>query len=118
MMKDWSGKDLCSECAGKVGASINIGRQCKGRCQRCHSEQTLFRVIAMPPAPAEVTDVCPECAHPIGTHALSCQRAELKIVRQELQEIVAILEELGLYDPEKTLAEQLRPILVQAKKEQ
>jgi hypothetical protein len=115
-MKDWSGKNLCFECAKKLGANINIGRQFKGRCHRCHSEQTLFKVTKVPLTPLPGEDVCPECAHPVGTHANSCRRSELELLRNELQEIVKALEEFESYDPEKSLADQLREILRQAGK--
>jgi len=112
-MKGWIGKDICSECAATLGASLNIGRQCKGRCQRCHSEQTLFRVI-------EVTghdeDACLQCAHPPGTHAASCSRVDLRSLYREHEEIVKILQETGGYDPQKSLPEQLRKILRQVRK--
>lgn len=113
-MKDWAGKNLCFECAGKLGANINIGRKLKGRCHRCHSEQTLFKVIEVPNTPIAGEDVCPECAHPVGTHAASCRRSELGLLRTELQEIVEVLEEFGEYDPEQPLPGQVRQLLRRA----
>jgi len=110
-MKDWSGKLLCFECARKLGAHINIGRKLKGRCNRCHSDQTLFRVTEVPLAATADAEECPECGHPIGTHAASCQRSELELLRKELREVVGVLEEFGSYDPEKNLAAQLREVL-------
>jgi hypothetical protein len=114
-MKDWSGKHLCFECAKKLGANINIGRKLKGRCHRCHSEQTLFRVTEVPITSIPGEEVCPECAHPVGTHAASCRRSELEILRNELREIVGVLEEFGSREPEKPLADQLRELLQRAK---
>lgn len=110
-MKDWSGKLLCFECARKLGAHINIGRKLKGRCHRCHSDQTLFRVTEVPFMAVAGEEVCPECAHPVGTHAASCQRSELELLRKELREVVGILEEFSSYDPGKGLAAQLREVL-------
>lgn len=110
-MKDWSGKSLCFECARKLGANINIGRKLKGRCHRCHSDQTLFRVTEVPLTAVADEEVCPECAHPVGTHAASCQRSELELLRKERREVVAILEEFGSYDAEKCLTAQLRQVL-------
>jgi hypothetical protein len=117
-MKDWSGTNICFECAKKLGANINIGRQLKGRCHRCHSEQTLFKVTDVPTTPLATDEVCPECAHPLGTHANSCRRSELEILRQELQEIVSVLKEAECYDPEKSLADQLRQALRRGKDDQ
>lgn len=110
-MKNWSGKTVCFECAKKLGANINIGRQFKGRCHRCHSEQTLFKVTEVPATLLAGDDVCPECAHPLGNHAAACRRSELELLRQEIQDIVTILKEAGSYDPEKPLADQLRKVL-------
>jgi hypothetical protein len=110
-MKDWSGRHLCFECAKKLGANINIGLKLKGRCHRCHSEQTLFRVTEIPAKPSAEEDVCPECAHPIGTHAASCRRSELAILRAEREEMVRLLEQVEEYDPEQSLVEQLGRIL-------
>jgi hypothetical protein len=109
-MKDWSGKDLCFECAKKLGADINIGRQFKGRCHRCHSEQTLFKVRRVPVAPVTGDDLCPECAHPLGTHAAYCRRSERQLLR-EREEIVSVLEESASYDPQRSLVDQLREAL-------
>jgi hypothetical protein len=113
-MKNWTGKSLCFECAKKLGANINIGRQFKGRCHRCHSEQTLFNVTEVPVTTPLGEAVCAECAHPIGTHAADCRRSELEMLKKEREEIVGLLEALGGYDPEKPLAEQLRQALVNA----
>ena len=110
-MKDWSGKELCFECAGKLGANINIGRKIKGRCHRCHSEQTLFKVTDMPVVPVAGEDVCEECGHPIGTHAASCRRSELKVLLNERQELIGLLEEEGVYRSDEPLAEQFRQLL-------
>lgn len=117
MWKDWTGKDLCFECAKKLGANINIGRKLKGRCHRCHSEQTLFRVTAMSTAPLSDEEVCPECAHPLGTHAATCSRSELGLLRHELRQIAAVLEEFGCHDPGKPLPDQLREALQRVKAE-
>lgn len=111
-MKDWSGKNLCFECARKLGANINIGRKLKGRCHRCHSDQTLFRVTEVPLTTVADDEECPECGHPVGTHAATCQRSELELLRKELREVVDILEEFGSYDPTKSLAAQLREVLL------
>lgn len=116
-MKDWSGKDLCFECAKKLGANINIGRKIRGRCHRCHSEQILFRVTEVPVAAVPGEEICPECAHPVGTHASTCQRSELDLLRQERREIVAMLEEFGRYEARKSLADQLRQALQQIEDE-
>jgi hypothetical protein len=113
-MKNWSGKSICFECAKKLGANINIGRQFKGRCNRCHSEQTLFNVTEVPVTPPMGEDVCAECAHPVGTHAASCRRSELELLKRERAEIVSLLAPFGKFDPEKSLAEQLREALRQA----
>lgn len=110
-MKDWSGRHLCFECAKKLGANINIGLKLKGRCHRCHSEQTLFRVTEMPAKPSAEEDVCPECAHPTGTHAASCRRSELAILRAEREAIVRLLERFEEYAPEQSLVEQLGQVL-------
>lgn len=111
MWKDWTKKDLCFECARKLGANINIGRKLKGRCHRCHSEQTLFRVTAMLTSPLLGEEVCPECAHPLGTHAATCSLSELELLRQELRQIAVVLEEFGCHDPGKPLPDQLREAL-------
>jgi hypothetical protein len=117
-MKDWSGKSLCFECAKKLGANINIGRQFKGRCQRCHSEQTLFMVAAIPvAAPSGEPGVCSECAHPCGTHAAFCSRSEAGQLKMEREEIILALEETYGYDPEQPLADQIRKILEQGLKQ-
>jgi hypothetical protein len=114
-MKDWLDKSLCFECAKKLGANINIGRQFKGRCQRCHSEQTLFRVTAVPEAPPPgETGICPECAHPSGTHATSCSRSETGRLKREREEIIRALEETHGYDPDRPLSVQIRKILEKA----
>ncbi|BCA79076.1 hypothetical protein [Desulfuromonas sp. AOP6] len=110
-MKDWSGKELCFECAGKLGANINIGRKIKGRCHRCHSEQTLFKVTDMPVLPVAGEDVCEECGHPIGTHAASCRSSELKVLLNERQDLIRLLEDEGVYQPDEPLVEQLRRLL-------
>lgn len=111
-MKDWSGKSLCFECAKKLGANINIGRQFKGRCQRCHSEQTLFRVAAVPEAlPPGEAGICPECAHSSGAHAASCSRSETDRLRREREEIIRALEDTHGYDPDRPLPVQIREIL-------
>jgi hypothetical protein len=110
-MKDWSGKTLCFECAKKVGANINIGHKLKGRCHRCHSEQTLFMAREVPITSLTDEGICPECAHPFGTHAAACQRSELELLKAERQEIVGALQELGAWDPEKSLADQIRHTL-------
>lgn len=115
-MKSWFGKDLCAECAGKLGATLEVGRPLKGRCHRCHSEQTLFKVIRVSATPPSNENVCPECAHPIGTHALSCRQSELKIMQDERREIVELLQEYAGYDPEHSLADQLRRIFQQLHK--
>ncbi len=107
-MKVWIGKDLCSECAGKLGASLNISRQRKGRCPRCHSEQTLFRVLDVT---AHDERACPQCAHPPGAHAASCSRADVQSMHREHEEIIKILQETGGYDPQMSLPNQLRKIL-------
>jgi hypothetical protein len=107
-MKDWSGKNLCFECAKKVGANINIGRKVKGRCHRCHSEQTLFKATEVPFTPVLDEGICPECAHPAGAHAAICSRSELELLKTERQEIIRILEELGCYEPEIPLSIQIR----------
>jgi protein-arginine kinase activator protein McsA len=109
-MKDWSGKDLCFECAKKLGADINIGRHFKGRCHRCHSEQTLFKVRRVPVASLTGEELCPECAHPLGAHAAHCRRSERQLLK-ELEEIVGVLEEFESYDPQKSLVDQLREVL-------
>lgn len=114
-MKDWSGRNLCFECARKVGANINIGRQFKGRCHRCHSEQTLFLATEVPVIPAHGQDVCPECAHPIGTHAASCRRSELELLRKEREEIVRLLEEFGFDASGDALTDRLRRALEQGR---
>jgi hypothetical protein len=114
-MKNWAGKAICFECAKKLGANINIGRQFKGRCNRCHSEQTLFTATDVPMTPVADSDVCPECAHPVGTHAASCRRSELEILKKERADIVALLETFGGFDPEQSLTEQLRRALRPAK---
>lgn len=113
-MKNWSGKNLCFECAGKLGANINIGRKLKGRCHRCHSEQTLFKVLEVPNTPITGEDVCPECAHPVGTHEATCRRSELELLRTELQEIVKVLEEFAPYNKDQPIAEQFRQLLRRA----
>jgi hypothetical protein len=115
-MKDWSGKNLCFECAKKLGANINIGHKLMGRCHRCHSEQTLFRVTGMPTQPIAGEDICPECAHPVGTHAAACPRSDLEILKREQEELVRVLEEFAGYDPEASLASQFRQILQRAQK--
>lgn len=115
-MKDWSGKSLCFECAKTLNANINIGRKLKGRCHRCHSEQTLFKVTKVPDIPVSGENVCPECAHPVGTHAASCRRSELEVLKNEREEILRILEKFERYDPEKSLADQLEQILQQAQR--
>lgn len=116
-MKDWSGKNLCFECAKKLGANINIGRKLKGRCHRCHSDQTLFKATEVPASPLSGGDICPECAHPLGTHAADCRRSELQILKREREEIIRMLEEFDGVDPEKSLPEQLARILRHARKE-
>lgn len=116
-MKDWTGKTLCFECARKLAANINIGRKLKGRCHRCHSEQTLFRVTAMPTAALLDEKVCPECAHPQGTHAATCSLSELELLRQELRQVAAVLEEIGCHEPGKPLVDQLREALQRVKAE-
>ncbi len=110
-MKDWSGKNLCFECAKKVGAGINIGYHQKGRCHRCHSEQTVFQVTRAAVDQVEDVGICPECAHPSGTHAISCSRSELEQWTRERNEIVRILEETVGYDPGESLGSQLRRAL-------
>ncbi|MDW7645498.1 MAG: hypothetical protein SCI25_10665 [Desulfuromonadales bacterium] len=115
-MKNWSGKNLCFECAKKLGTNINIGRKHKGRCHRCHSEQTVFKVTAMPIIVASGEGVCPECAHPEGAHAAFCPRSELEILKREREEIVKVLECVAHYDPEKSLSDQLEQILRQLPK--
>ena len=115
MTKDWSSKDLCFECAKRVGARINIGQKLKGRCHRCHSEQTLFKVTEMPAITLPGDDICPECAHPTGTHAATCRRSEAELLRRERREIVELLNEFAAYDPGEPLAGQLRRLLQTAK---
>lgn len=110
-LKDWTGKSLCFACAQKLGASINIGLQFKGRCHRCHSEQTLFRAIDAPAATSGAEEVCSECHHPVGIHAAGCSRSELERLREDRREIVRLLEECGGYDPGHPLADQLRALL-------
>ncbi len=112
-MKDWSDKSLCFECARKVGANINIGLSTKGRCQRCHSEQTLFRVAqALVVVPCGEADVCPECAHPGGAHASSCGRSEIALLQRERDAVIRVLEETVGFDPQQPLAQQIRRALI------
>lgn len=110
-MKNWTGTNLCFTCAQTLGASINIGRQFRGRCPRCHSEQTLFPALNASTSPPASEDVCPECAHPAGTHAAACRKSELERLRRERHDVVRLLEEHGGYDPEQPLAEQLERLL-------
>jgi len=111
-MKNWSGRHLCFECAKKLGANINIGLKLKGRCHRCHSEQTLFRVAEMATLPAAEEGVCAECAHPVGTHAATCRRSELAILKAEREALIRLLEPFGSYDPEQSLPEQFGRLLL------
>ncbi|MBW6510082.1 MAG: hypothetical protein K0A94_11140 [Desulfuromonadales bacterium] len=110
-MKSWVGKDVCAECAGMLAASINIGFKTKGRCHRCHSEQELFNVIAMSPSPISAQNVCPECGHAGEAHAASCQRSEVALLRTERQQLVELLQEIGGYNADLSLADQIRQLL-------
>jgi len=114
-MKDWSGKKLCFECIKTLGANINIGLKMNGCCQRCHREQTVFKVTNVPVIVAGQINVCPECAHSDGVHANDCPYSErLEKLTQERDEIVRLLQLFDLYEADTPLAEQIEKVLRQS----